>query len=241
MPNEITAVTAFVIGLLGSVHCLGMCGGIVTALTLGLPADTRQSPTAMLAYLLAYNVGRISSYALAGALAGVLGAQFYSLTGSQLASQIGHWLAGAFMIALGFYLAGWTRVLAPLEKAGQHLWRRIEPFGKRFLPVHKPTHALGLGLVWGWLPCGLVYSALVWAILAGDPLRGAQVMVAFGLGTLPMLLTMGAAATWLSGLVRQNAVRRGAGVLIMLFGLAMVFAPQLLHQNHWQHMHTHQH
>lgn len=241
MPNEITAVTAFLIGLLGSVHCLGMCGGIVTALTFGLPATTRQSPTGMFAYLLAYNTGRITSYALAGALGGFLGAQFYSLTGSQLAGQIGHWLAGFFMIALGFYLAGWTRVLAPLEKAGQQVWRHIEPLGKRFLPVNKPIHALGLGLVWGWLPCGLVYSALVWAMLAGDPLRGAQVMVAFGLGTLPMLLTMGAAATWLSGLVKQNAVRRGAGVLIMVFGLVTVFAPQILHQNHAQHMHTHQH
>ena len=227
--SEIGALAAFLIGLLGSIHCVGMCGGIVGALTLGLPSTIKNSVAGMFAYLLAYNIGRITSYAVAGALAGTLGHQFYSLTTSTLANQVGHWLSGLFMIALGIYLAGWTRILSPLERLGSHAWRKIEPLSKKFLPVHHPGQALGLGLVWGWLPCGLVYSVLVWAMVAGDTILGAQIMVAFGLGTLPMLLLMGATARWFGSLVRRNWFRRAIGVIIVALGLMIILTPNRHH------------
>ncbi|MCP4407510.1 MAG: sulfite exporter TauE/SafE family protein [Gammaproteobacteria bacterium] len=247
MPDQITALAAFLVGLLGSVHCIGMCGGIVGALTLGLPPATRNSAAAMLAYLLAYNIGRISSYAVAGMILGSLGQQFYALGDIGITGWISQWLSGLFMIALGIYLIGWTKVLAPLERAGTHLWRKIEPLGKRFLPIKSVGQALGLGLVWGWLPCGMVYSVLVWAMMAGDALRGTQIMVAFGLGTLPMLLLMGGAARWLGSLVRKNWIRRTAGILIITFGLVGLLLPHAHHQHgehegHEQHSHnTQQH
>lgn len=237
--DELSAAAAFMIGLLGSVHCVGMCGGIVGALTLGLPPSIRASRASMAAYLLAYNLGRITSYAVAGLAVGALGAQFYSALSDSGATRYSHWIAGAFMVALGIYLAGWTRILGPIERAGAHLWRRIEPLGRRFLPVRRPGEALFLGLVWGWLPCGLVYSTLVWAMVSGDAVRGAQLMVSFGLGTLPMLLFMGAAARWLGDLVRKPWVRRAAGALVIGFGLLTLFAPGVLHHGHGGHAHHH--
>lgn len=229
MPDQLTAISAFLVGMFGSVHCVGMCGGIVGALTLGLPQTCRSSSSGMLAYLLAYNIGRISSYALAGMLVGRLGQQIFTLTDTHVINQIGHWISALFMIALGIYLAGWTRVLAPLEALGARLWRKIEPMGKNFLPVKTARQALGLGLIWGWLPCGMVYSVLVWALVAGDALRGSQLMVAFGLGTLPMLLLMGKAAKWLGSLVRKNWIRRGVGLLVILFGSASLLLPHSHH------------
>lgn len=225
MPTEITLVSAFLVGLLGSVHCLGMCGGIVGALTLGLHADIRRSPARLFPYILAYNMGRIASYVIAGALVGFLSAQLLHIappTQAHLAAKI---ITGGFMIALGLYLAGWWLGLGALERLGGKLWARIEPIGRRFLPVNHPLQALALGLVWGWLPCGLVYSALAWSLVTGDAARGASLMLAFGLGTLPMLFAMGATARWLGNVVRLAGVRRGAGVLILLFGVYTLAAP----------------
>ena len=209
---------AFLVGLTGGVHCVGMCGGIVGALTLGLPPAPGQPLLVRLPYLLAYNAGRVASYAAAGALAGGMGAWAAHLTSvqhAQLALQV---LAGLFMILLGFYLTGWWPVLNHLERVGGVLWRRIEPLGRRLLPVRTPAQAFGIGLVWGWLPCGLVYSVLVWAMGAGGAGQGALLLLSFGLGTLPTLLTMGAAAAALAGFVRRAGVRQVAGMLVMLFG-----------------------
>jgi sulfite exporter TauE/SafE len=208
---------AFLIGLLGGVHCAGMCGGIVGALTLGLPESIRSSHRRMFPYHVAYNVGRILSYTLAGALVGGLG-QIISLSGvhsAQLALQL---LAGLFLIALGLYLGGWWLGLAQVERTGALLWRRIEPLGRRFIPVQTPVQALVLGMVWGWLPCGLVYSVLVWALATGSIRDGAAIMLVFGLGTLPNLLAMGVFAAQLSRLVRSAWTRWAAGALVIAFG-----------------------
>lgn len=224
MPTDLTFVSAFLIGLLGSVHCIGMCGGIVGALTLGLHQDIRSSPIRLFPYLLFYNLGRIVSYAIAGALLGFVGAQVLHIAPAPQAQFMARLLTGAFMIALGLYLAGWWPGLAALEKLGGYFWRRLEPMGRRFLPVNHPLKALALGLVWGWLPCGMVYAALVWSLAAGGAARGAELMFAFGLGTLPMLFAMGAAARWLGNAARAPWVRRGAGVLILLFGVYALVA-----------------
>lgn len=208
---------AFLVGLLGGVHCAGMCGGIVGALTLGMSEPIRSSNRRMLPYLMAYNVGRILSYTLAGALMGGLG-QVISLSGFQSAQLGLKLLSGLFLIALGLYLGGWWLGLARVERTGAQLWRRIEPLGRRFIPVRTHAHALVLGMVWGWLPCGLVYSVLVWALATGSVQEGASVMLFFGLGTLPNLLAMGAFASQLSRLVQSVWTRRAAGAMVIAFG-----------------------
>jgi sulfite exporter TauE/SafE len=210
---------AFLIGLTGGVHCFGMCGGIVGALTLGLPSNGGHPLRTRLPFLLAYNLGRITSYVTAGTLAGGVGAwaaHLISVHHAQLGLQI---IAGLFMILLGLYLAGWQGTLSRLERAGGALWRRIEPLGRRFFPVRTPLQALGIGLVWGWLPCGLVYSVLVWAMGAGGALEGGLLLLSFGLGTLPTLLAMGTVAATLAGFVRRPGVRAAAGALVILFGV----------------------
>lgn len=218
MNNMIDFFAAFLIGLTGGVHCFGMCGGIVGALTLGVSPLPEHALLARLPYLLAYNAGRIASYVTAGALIGGAGgwaAHQASVHHAQLGLQI---FAGLFMILLGLYLAGWWPILSRLEQAGGVLWRRIEPLGRRWLPVRTPAQAFGIGLVWGWLPCGLVYSVLVWAMGAGGALNGGLLLLCFGLGTLPMLLAMGAFAAVLTRFVRHPAVRPLAGMLVILFG-----------------------
>ena len=212
-------IAAFLLGLTGGVHCFGMCGGIVGALTLGLPSGPGHPLLTRWPYLLAYNMGRIASYVTAGAMAGGVGAwaaHLMAVHHAQLGLQI---LAGLFMILLGCYLAGWWLLLNRLEQAGGVLWRRIEPLGRRLFPVRTPVRALGIGLVWGWLPCGLVYSVLVWAIAAGGAAQGALLLLSFGLGTLPALLAMGATAATLAEFVRRPVVRQVAGGLVILFGL----------------------
>ena len=231
MSSEVTWVAAFLAGMLGSVHCIGMCGGIMGAFTLALPAPVRQSWLRLLPYLLAYNTGRIVSYMTAGAVLGFVGLQLGHLVDQDTARLTGRLISGLFMLALGFYLAGWWQVLGVLERLGGRLWRHIEPLGRRFLPPRGPLQALGLGLVWGWLPCGMVYSVLVWSAATGGAVAGAQLMLAFGLGTLPMLLAMGSAAQQLTRVTRLPRVRQVAGVLIMLFAGYMLLAPAA-HQGH---------
>jgi hypothetical protein len=218
MPIDVTLLSAFLVGVLGSTHCVGMCGGIVGALTLGV-----QGPRPLLAYLLAYNAGRIASYALAGT---ALGAASAVLLDSIPAAQIvGRVVSGAFVIALGLYLSGWWLGLGALERLGARLWRRIQPLGRRLLPVDHPLKALLLGLLWGWLPCGMVYAALAWSLTAGGAREGAALMTAFGVGTLPMLLAMGATARWLGAAARQPWLRRGVGVLLLAVGAYLLAAP----------------
>lgn len=216
-------LAAFVVGLLGGIHCLGMCGGIVSALTFSLPPTQRNRLPSLFPLLLAYNAGRIGGYVLAGALAGGLGAAFLTLGGVAVLRHALQVFAALFTIALGLYLAGWwVGGVAWVENAGRVWWQRVEPYGRRFIPVDSPAKALPLGFIWGWLPCGLVYSVLIWALAAGGVVQGALLLLAFGLGTLPNLLLMGAAAAKLAQWTRQPLVKRAAGVLVMALGLALL-------------------
>ncbi|MCB1775717.1 MAG: sulfite exporter TauE/SafE family protein [Gammaproteobacteria bacterium] len=214
---DIDLLSAFVVGLLGGVHCAGMCGGIVGALSFGAREERR------LPILFAYNVGRVGSYTLAGALMGALGFYFSGLLPVQTAQKVLLTFAGAFLVLMGLYLAGWWNALSRVERAGGVLWRRIEPLGRGLLPVRSVGQGLLLGAVWGWLPCGLVYSALVWTVSAGGAVEGAALMLAFGLGTLPNLLLMGVAAARLQQWVREPAVRAVAGALVIGFGLKLLY------------------
>ncbi len=218
---ETSYLAAFLVGLLGGVHCVGMCGGIVGALSFGLgeghPSVRKKWPC-----LLAYNLARISSYTLAGFLLGGFSALAVNLVAINRLQQGLLVLAGLFMVLLGLYLAGWWRLLARVEQAGGFFWKRIEPLGRRFLPVRRPAQAFALGLVWGWLPCGLVYSVLIWAIASGSAVSGAGLMLSFGMGTLPNLLAMGLFAGSLQRWVQKAWLRQLAGSLIMLFGLLQI-------------------
>lgn len=219
MPENVSFLAALAVGFFGGVHCVGMCGGIVGALTFGLPAETRERPLRLLPYLLAYNLARITSYTVAGAIAGTVGLLGLSLVPMQQAQLVLLGIAGLFMVMMGLYVGGWWFGLTRIERAGSRLWRFIEPVGRRLMPVRSPAQAFGLGLVWGWLPCGLVYSVLIWALSAGGPLAGALLMLGFGLGTLPNLLAMGAFAAQLAAFVRRQWVRRVAGGMVIAFGV----------------------
>ena len=219
---DATYFSAFLIGLLGGVHCVGMCGGVVAALTMSFPHSMRLQTRLQLAYVVAYNVGRIASYTAAGMLVGGFGGLVVSLADLHLARRMLELLAGLFMILLGFYLADWWRGLSLLERVGGHVWQYLEPLGRRLLPVRNSGQALLLGLVWGWLPCGLVYSVLVWSMAAGNWWEGGMLMLSFGVGTLPNLLLMGVFAARVAALVRNTGIRTTAGGLVTLFGLYYV-------------------
>jgi uncharacterized protein len=219
MQMDLSYVSAFVVGLLGGWHCAGMCGGIVGALTFGLPEQVRENFASTLPYQLGYNLGRITSYVAAGAVMGGLGMLLAGIMPIYLAQKALLIIAALFMILLGLYLGGFWMGLARIEKLGGSLWNRIEPFARRLLPVRSPAQAWMLGLAWGWIPCGLVYSMLVWTVSAGSVAKGAGLMLAFGLGTLPNLFAMGMVAGSLARWSKDIRVRRVAGLLVMAFGL----------------------
>lgn len=211
----------FLVGLLGGAHCVGMCGGIVGALAMGSPARWSMH--------LAYNGGRILSYAIAGAIAGALGAAGLGLEGQVPARLILFLFANLMLVALGLYLIGVTRALAFTERLGQSLWRRLQPLTRRFLPATRVGQAFPLGMLWGWLPCGLVYSALASALAAGSAQRGALLMLAFGAGTLPNLLLAGILLARLNEFVRRPVVRWTSGLLVLGFGVyGLLSLPYLL-------------
>ena len=213
---EFSYFALFLIGLLGGTHCIGMCGGIVSALSMGVGSRP--------ALHLAYNAGRIISYMLAGAIAGALGEASLALADQLPVRIMLLVLANLMLVALGLYLMGVTRALAFSERIGHKLWRHVQPLTRRFLPARTVAQAFPLGLLWGWLPCGLVYSALVTAMTNGSALHGGGMMLAFGLGTLPNLLLAGLLAVRLKAYAAKPAVRIAAGLLVLAFGLRGLFA-----------------
>jgi sulfite exporter TauE/SafE len=220
--NGLLLGPAWLMGFLGSTHCVAMCGGVVAMTCTAMPLARRSRLAAALPYTLAYNVGRIASYAAAGALAGAMGGTLASL-GLAERAQLGlRLVAGAMMIAVGLYVGGLGRPLRWIERAGEPVWKRIAPIARRLVPVRSPSGAFLLGLLWGWLPCGLVYAALAAAVTSGSALGGAATMAAFGAGTLPMLLAMGSAATVVARVARVRAVRIAAGVCIAAFGIVQL-------------------
>ncbi len=230
---ELTFYTALMIGLLGSAHCIGMCGGIVGAINGGLPQSSR-SHGFLIGRHLTYNAGRIISYMLAGAVAGFIGSRLSVLSLGTIV-PVGRLIAGLFMIALGFYLAGWWQAIGRVEKLGLHLWKRIEPLGRNLLPANTPLRTFGLGLVWGWLPCGLVYSALALSMMSATTGQGMLIMLGFGLGTLPALLAMGGIVETLIKFLRQPAPRKIAGFCIIVFGVYTCFTALSSGRQHHHH------
>jgi sulfite exporter TauE/SafE len=222
---SISLTLALTVGLVSALHCMSMCGGIMGALTMSLPQSIRRSWTQLSLFALSYNLGRIASYALAGAVMAGVGDRLFALLPGDSGHAALRILAAVIMLGIGFYLAGWFPDFARVERLGMPVWRRLEPYGRRLLPVRTPAQAFGFGVVWGWLPCGLVYSMLLTASTQGSAGNGALFMAAFGLGTLPAV----AAAALLTGRVAhlraQRPLRLIGGLVIIGLALATLLFP----------------
>ena len=227
--GEAWVASALLIGLFGSVHCLGMCGGIAGALGQALP---RSSPGRDWARATRYSVGRISSYAVAGAGVGLLGGVVSDWTGVTVGLRVA---AALLILAFGLHVSGIWNGLAGLERLGLGLWRRIAPLARRLGRPDRAWKILLIGGLWGWLPCGLVYSALAASATSGTAAGGAAFMLCFGLGTLPALLAASGLGMGLGDRLALRSTRRAAGVLLLVFGLwslAGALMPLLGHGAH---------
>jgi uncharacterized protein len=220
MDAQITFSSAFLLGFLGSAHCLGMCGGLAGALgmstfqhtaRLGADFDLKR-----FLYLSSYHFGRIFSYTLAGSLVGLLGLW---LGNNLILLDFLRYVAAIMLILLGLYLGQWFNGLIAIEKQGGKLWRHIQPLGQRFMPPKNYRDALLLGMVWGWLPCGLVYSALIWASARSNMAESALIMLCFGLGTLPSMLLTSVFAQKLISTLKARLFRQIAGLVLIGFGV----------------------
>jgi len=225
MDNPVTYTSAFLLGLFSTIHCVGMCGGIIGALSLSLPVEIRSHKPRMLLFVTTYNIGRIISYSLAGLVAGAIGTGVLASVGFDQGHAVLRAIGVAMMVAIGLYLAGWLPQLATVEKIGVPVWKKLEPLGRSLLPVATLPKALAYGLIWGWLPCGLVYFVLVWALTAGNAVQGALTMLAFGVGTLPTLLATGFMTSWLTRFARSSTARQLVGLLIIAMAVGSLFIP----------------
>jgi sulfite exporter TauE/SafE len=220
MELEARLAGAFVTGLLGSGHCFGMCGGIAGALALsgGTPA-ARRPPLARVA---AQNFGRIVTYAALGAAVGFLASELGGRVPVEVARRGGRWLGAVCFAGLALYLLGRPGLLAPLERAGSRLFGVLRPLRGRLAGRRSLAAAALAGAAWGFLPCGLLYSALLLAATGGDPLTGASTMLAFGAGTLPALFAAGAASRYFARLARGATLRRLAAVAYLAAAALLV-------------------
>jgi sulfite exporter TauE/SafE len=236
---EIDLLSAFIIGLLSAGHCLAMCGGITSMLTSAISQDPllknnllqnnvpKEKTQSKLVIILCYNIGRIGSYAILGAIVGFTGSIAAKSIGLPLAGL--RIIAGIFLVLLGLYLGQWLMILSRVESIGKKLWQYISPLSKKVIPVNSPLKALSLGAIWGWLPCGLVYSTLTWSLASGDPQTGAWIMASFGLGTLPALLTMSFGLLSIKNFLKNNTVRKSIAIIIIFYGFySIYFSYQLI-------------
>lgn len=207
---EPSLLAALLLGLAGGGHCIGMCGGISAALSLGVPKGRRA-----LIYSLGFNLGRILSYTCIGALVG-----FASQT-LQLNQylNLSLWLAGLMLLLMGLSIGQWWQGVRKVEHLGKFIWRWLQPLTKSLLPIKSLPHALALGGLWGWLPCGLIYSSLIWASSAGDWQSSSILMFVFGIGTLPANLATGLLAQQLRALLSKPMSQRFLGASLMALGL----------------------
>ncbi len=239
---DVSLLSVFLIGLLGGLHCAGMCGGIVGAMSMaprrigkpvripvrdagGGAATLMQANGALalrsgLTLVLGYNLGRITSYVAAGAAAGALGSTAFIAQRLLPVEQVAFVITNAMLIVLGLYLVGIVRSFGPLEAIGKHPWRRLQPLAGRLLHADGFGGAVAAGIVWGWVPCGMVYGVLIAAMASGSALDGALLAAAFGLGTLPSLVALGLSLRSLRGALQNRWLRIVAGALVITFGIA---------------------
>ena len=210
-------LAAAALGLFGSVHCVAMCGGIVLTLSAGIRPDLRKRPAPQLGFVLAYNVGRLFSYAILGAAVGATSRGLGEVVhGAQASLRVA---AGVFTVGLGLHFTGLLPGFARIERLAAPAFERIAPYAKRLLPVRTLPQALALGALWGWVPCSMVYTALALAAASSDASQGAASMIAFGAGTLPAMLLTGTVAGHLLAAAGRAWVRGCAGVVLAALGV----------------------
>ncbi len=214
---------AFLMGLFSSLHCIGMCGSIIGTLTLSLSPEIRNNKKLLLPFVFNYNLGRITSYALGGALVGTIETLLTMPLGEIHGHRLLQLISAVIMAGAGVYIAGWFPRFAYIEKAGITIWKTIEPYGRKLIPVKNHTHAYLFGMVWGWLPCGLVYSALALAATSGDVTKSAFTMLAFGLGTLPAVMGIGVMTQVLTKLSRMQRFKQLIGIFMVLLAFLAAF------------------
>jgi len=215
-----TLISAFSFGFLSSVHCVGMCGGIAGALSLSIPGGRRASRWLQVFYSACYNFGRIFSYGVAGTIAAGVSFETITFFSPDVGLIFLRILSAVILVFMGFYLAGWFPSFATLEHVGIPLWRRLEPLGRRFMPLKSPLYAFAYGAIWGWLPCGLVYSVLLYSASSGSALQGGLTMIMFGVGTLPAVFGISMASQWFLAMRRKDAVRKVVGLTVVVLGIA---------------------
>ncbi|WP_194089215.1 sulfite exporter TauE/SafE family protein [Vibrio hibernica] len=211
-------IAAFLIGVLGAGHCMGMCGGIAGLMNLG-----QTSPKSSWLNPLFYNLGRIASYSLIGALIGGSLSTIIQFSGINNSLAWLRVMSSLFMIILALYIGQWWQGLLHIEKIGQYIWKYISPIGQKLLPIKHPIYAIPFGFIWGWLPCGMVYSMLTWSAAAGSAEQGALVMLFFGLGTLPLMLAVGVSTGKLKVWIRRLFIRRLGASLLFIYGLFQLY------------------
>lgn len=227
-------LVAFAMGLFSSMHCIGMCGSIIGTLTLSLKPEVRATKALLFPYVLNYNLGRITSYSLAGMLVGVIEALLSMPFGEGHGHRVLQILSALIMSGAGLYIAGWFPRFAYIEKAGARFWKWIEPYGRRLIPVKTRQQAFLFGMVWGWLPCGLVYAALALAATTGDIVHSGLTMLTFGLGTLPAVMSVGIITSTLTRLSKMQSFKRIVGLLMIV--LALLAALPWLNPMRLQHL-----
>ena len=211
-------VSVFSVGLLSGVHCAGMCGGIVGAVSMQLPGRRPALP-----FQLAYNSGRILSYMAAGVIVGAVGQGGLALKSVAPVQHMLFALASLMLIAMGLYLAGLWQGVRYIENVGSVIWKTVQPYTRSLFPVDSLPKAFGLGVAWGWLPCGLVYTVLLTALAMGNAAQGGLIMLAFGAGTLPNLLAVGLFYGSLKKFAQARAIRLSAGLLVASLGVYGLF------------------
>ena len=224
-------LAAFSMGLFGSPHCLGMCGGIVTAFGLSMQhvSDSKKN-----GLILTYHLGRLISYSLLGLIASLVGVAIFQSIMSNSAPRI---VLGAVLVLIGLAMLG-LPLFNQLEKVGMRFWQSLAPIRKKVFPIDSFGKALFAGLLWGFLPCGLVYGALMMAIAGNNITTGAALMFVFGLGTMPMLIATQKTVGMLQSNIKHFRLRQINGVIMLLSGLAVIFIPMMMHHNHSQGSHS---
>lgn len=216
-------LVAFLMGLFSALHCLSMCGSIIGSLTLSLRREIREHKRLLLPFVASYNLGRITSYSLAGFLAGIAEHVLSLPFGEGHGHRVLQIVSASILFGAGLHIGGWFPRFAYIEKAGVQIWCKIEPYGRRLIPVETLLQSLLFGMVWGWLPCGLVYTALALAATTGDVVRSTFTMFAFGLGTVPTVMGVGVMTSWIVRLSNMKKFRQATGITLIALALLAVF------------------
>lgn len=212
---------ALLTGMLGGAHCVAMCGGIATGFSVG----SRGWWAA-----LQPNLGRVLGYVLAGAVVGGLGGGLLGLARTPWLGVAMRAAVGLVLVSAGLRMLDTNNRLPRFSGGSSHwLWRALRPLQRRLLPANTPIRRLLLGMLWGWMPCGLSSTLLAAAWLTASPVHGALTMAAFGLGTLPVMVSLTWAGARIGQRLQRGAFRRFAGIMVILAGLVTLAAPWLMH------------